>query len=137
MNTTQVYISIKGTYPEMHECFFAFGNEQFEQGKRLARIPDDAKIYHAGAGLYGTNDGLTRYFKELDGILARIPKECNPQDVYNYEFDNHECDYQQNDADAIKLVVSYFGEEIAKTVERCCACTKINDLFPSDDYDSK
>ncbi len=115
----------------MHECFFAFNLEQFAYGKKNANIPDGAKIYHAGAGLYGTHDGLRRYYADIDAITARIPLECDPQDVYDYEFDNHECGFQHDDTDAIKLVVSYFGEERAKTVKRRASCAhgRIDDLF--------
>ncbi len=115
----------------MHECFFAFNLEQFAQGKKIAKIPDGEKIFRAGFGLYGTHDGLRRYFAGIDAITARIPLECDPQDVYDYEFDNHECGYTVDDKPAIKLVVSYFGEERAKTVKRraSCAHSRIDDLF--------
>jgi len=134
MNTIQKYIEIKDIQPEMHECFFAFNLEQFAQGRKAAGIPDDKKIFHASMGLYGTDDGLRRYFADVDAIIARIPRECDPQDVYNYEFDNHECAHQHDDTEAIRLVVAYFGEDRAKTVKRreSCAHSRINALFSDD-----
>ncbi len=131
MNTIKTYLEIKAAYPPMNRCFFAFNNQQFDDGKVKSGISSDEKIYHAGAGLYGTKDGLEAYMNGIDANLARIPKECNPQDVYEYEFDNHECHYMHDDTEAIKLVVSYFGEDVAKTVKRHggCVCANIDDLF--------
>lgn len=131
MKTTSKYIEIKNTEPKMHECFFAFNPTQFEQGRKRANIPAGKKIYRAEGGLFGTKEGLDRYYKELDKIIGRIPKECDPQDVYDYEFDNHECGYTRDDMPAIKLVVAYFGEERARTVKRRSGCdhAKIKHLF--------
>lgn len=131
MSTIPIYRKIRETYPPMWQCFYAFGNEQFARNKKAAGIADDAKLYHAGAGLYGTKEGLDKFMKGIDDNLALIPKECNPQDVYDYEFDNFECGYINDDTQAIKLVVSFFGEEVAKTVKRreSCHLADIDDLF--------
>jgi len=55
----------------------------------------------------------------------------NQKNIYDYEFGNYECDYIGDDTEAIKLVVSYFGEERAKTVKRKngCAISNIDNLF--------
>lgn len=131
MSTVDKYVKIKEAYPPMVRCFFAFSDKQFGEGKIKSGILPDEKIYAAGAGLYGTRDGLDAYMKGIDDNLARIPKECNPQDVYDYEFNNHECGYLHDDTEAIKLVTSYFGEELAKTVNRRsgCVCADIDELF--------
>jgi hypothetical protein len=131
MSTTKKYIEIKDTQPPMKRCFFAFNNKQFEEAKARVGISPDEQVYHAGLGLYGTKDGIDAYLKAVDGNSARIPKECDPQDVYEYEFDNHECRFVGDDMEAIKLVVSYFGEDAAKTVKRHngCALMDIENLF--------
>jgi hypothetical protein len=132
MSTTARYKEIKETYPEKHKCFFAFNDKQFEEGKARSGILPDEKIYRYGAGMFGTKEGLERYNRDLDAILARIPVECDPQDVYDHEFANHECGYVGDDTQAIKLVTAYFGEQVAKTVERRCGWADIDSLFKTD-----
>jgi hypothetical protein len=38
--------------------------------------------------------------------------------VYNYEYWNHECDYVGDDEEAVKIVISIYGNEIARTIKR-------------------
>jgi hypothetical protein len=129
MSTIDNYVKLKDTYPEMRKCFFAFGKEQFEEGKAKAGILPGEEVFHYRAGLYGTKEGLKEYFKELAAIRARIPKECDPQEVYDYEFANHECGFVHEDTDAIKVVAACFGEEAAKTVKRRYDWASIDELF--------
>jgi hypothetical protein len=123
------YIKLKSIEPELVECFFAFNKSQFEEGldKRGIR---GKKIFSYPGGLYGTKEGVHKLLDDYDVIAKRIGDECDPQEVYDYEFNNHECNITYDDTEAIKLVVSYFGEEKAKTVKRHngCACVAIDNL---------
>ncbi|MDD5356050.1 MAG: hypothetical protein PHY56_05910 [Candidatus Omnitrophica bacterium] len=119
------YASIKDKQPELFECFFAFSNEQFNEGKKKAGI-EDKKIYSGVAGLYGTREGIKKLYDDYDAIDKEIAKKCDPQDVYNYEFSNHECSYTNDDEQPINIVVRIFGKERAKEVKRRFAYTEIN-----------
>jgi hypothetical protein len=110
-------------------CFFAFSNEQLTEGLKKFNLKKE-DIRNGGMGLYGTVEGMKKIMSFYDEQSKRIGEECDPQIVYDYEFGNHECGYTHDDTKAIKLVVSYFGEEKAKLVKRHngCSVSKIEDL---------
>ena len=120
----KTYKQIKDQQPVLFECFFAFSNEQFTEGKKKAGI-EDKKILDGGHGLYGTREGIQKLFDDYDKIDQEVAENCNPQDVYDYEFHNHECSYTNDDEQPINIVVRIFGKEIAKEVKRRFAYTEI------------
>lgn len=124
MNT---YQELKEKQPAMINYFFAFGNTQFAENRKKAGL-EDIKIYSAGNGLYGTQEGLNRLYSFYEDNRKEIAEKCNPQDAYDYEFDNHECEYVGDDEEAIKLIISYFGNEKAKQVERRYEYQSIDDI---------
>lgn len=106
--------SFKGT-------FYAFNNEQFEEGykKILPLRTGDEKVVHFGYGLYGWRKYLDEMVQILENVNKVIKEECNPQDVYNYEYNNYECEISYTgDKEAIELVVEIYGYDIARTIER-------------------
>ena len=121
------YTTIKNQQPELVDCFFAFSNSQYEEAIEKNNL-QGKKIYRADGGLFGTKEGIQKLYDDYEAISNQIKEQCNPQEVYDYEFDNHECDYTHDDEEAIKYVVSYFGDERAKEVKRRYAVTKIENL---------
>ncbi len=117
-STKQRYYELSHEHAPLHKCFFAFSETQFEDGRKEAGIGEDEKIYQDSCGLYGTKEGLEAVFTFYKDRRKRIAAECKPQDVYDYEFLNHECELTYDDEEAIQLVIDYFGEERAKTVKR-------------------
>lgn len=123
--TISRYKEIKNQHPNSDDygVWWAFSNEQFANGKRSAikrgKLNPDDKIYSGGAGLYGTSDAIKAFFAAYRKRDEQIPKECDPQEVYFYEYNNHECMVSwDGDKDAYKLIVEYWGEEVAKTIKR-------------------
>lgn len=124
--TIKRYWSLMDEQPdsEKHGIFWAFSNSQFKEGvnrmKELGLYKDGQKIYSIGAGGYGISKELIEdfcnFYKERN---KKIAKECDPQEVYIYEYNNHECMLDWNDDEAAyKVVVSIFGEETAKGITR-------------------
>ena len=134
------YLELKSEHPDSDKygIFFAFDAKAYGQGcKRLEErgyLKGGAKVVSAGAGMYGTREEITRYldfYGEREKIMA---KECNPQEVYFYEWNNHECMFD-NDDSAMKIVISIFGNEAAHKVYRLHVGTATNILAPLTERD--
>jgi len=66
----------------------------------------------------------------LGGSLHWIFHECDPQEVYCYEYNNHECCIAfDGDIEAIRLVAGIWGVETAKTIKRRSAFYRVEELF--------
>jgi hypothetical protein len=111
------YSEIKEKQPVLTGCFFAFSNEQFAAGISEKGL-EGKKIYRGSGGLYGTKEGIEALMNFYDNISIEITEKCTPAEVYEYEYWNHECEYIGDDSEAMKIVVSYFGEERAAEFSR-------------------
>ena len=122
-----LYLKLKKEQPAPGEYFYAFNKEQFDEGVKEAGI-EGKKIVSYGFGLYGTREGIDKLLSHTDTITKRIGEECDPQSVYDYEYENHECGYTGDDTEAIKLVFCYFTDEQAKKVKRRNALLSIKQI---------
>ncbi len=114
--------------PPMRNCFFAFGDWQFHEGMKRFGLEEgfkdgSVKICHAGAGLYGTREGLDEYFQTLKDRTAadraEIREKCTPQDVYEVEYNNYECMYDwDGDLQALGRVQFWFGTDAVYKIRR-------------------
>ena len=69
--------------------------------------------------MIGTRSGIRGILEFYDKRDKQISQECDAQEVYFYEYNNHECCYGwEGDAPAYELIVDYFGEDVAKTIKR-------------------
>lgn len=130
--TIKRYIELKSKQVNIDDLgiFFAFGQEQFDEGLQRAinkgLIKEGEKIYHFHAGMYGTKEALNEYFKRSDTLNAPISDECDPQEVYFYEYNNYECMYGfDGDEDAINIIIHHYGKEVAKILVRYSVCKEI------------
>lgn len=103
---------------ENYDCFYAFDGKQLDEGlTRIGKTKDQVRNF--GGGLIGTKEGFTRYLEYLNKQNERIANECDPQEVYFDEFNDHECMIAyEGDTAAIELVMDIFGNEIAKSLIR-------------------
>lgn len=89
------------------EVFYAFSNEQFEEGMKI--IPAGEEVFKGFVGgQFGTKKGLFKLMSDLEENDEKIRAECTPQEIYNYEYDNHECGYTEDDSEALEIVECYF-----------------------------
>lgn len=113
------------THPDAdrYGVFFAFSDQQFEEGyNRLADrgfISKGDKIYKCKNGAYGTQNSLKAFFDSYARRDDEIKAECDPQEVYFFEYNNYECMYAwDGDKEAYYIIVELWGEETAKTITR-------------------
>lgn len=118
------YQKIKEQQAPLNDCFFAFSKTQYQEGVIKHNL-QDKPLYNTGFGLIGTREGIKAFNQFYTDQAARIANECNPQEVYDHEFNNHECGYVCDDKEAIDIVVEYFGAEKAKEVNRRFAYSAI------------
>lgn len=115
------YVELSNEQPVLNECFFAFSKEQFEEGIKKHGL-EGKKLSNAGGGLIGTKDGINEMIKFYEDRDRRIKEACTPQEVYDYEYNNHECLYSGDDTPAIDIVTSIFGKEALILLERYSGC---------------
>lgn len=108
--TIGLYHELKYEFnPKMRDCFFAFTKQQLQEGIEKFNL-QGKKLVNAGGGLIGTEEGISDLLKQYDEPERRIVAECIPQEVYFYEYNNHECMISwDGDTDAIKNHHSLLG----------------------------
>jgi hypothetical protein len=111
------YQQIKNQQAPLKDCFFAFSKEQYNEGIAKHNL-EGKKIFSAFGGLYGTKEGIDELMNFYDELNKRIGKECDPQEVYNYEYDNYECSITCDDSEAMMMALGYFTEEQCRKIKR-------------------
>ena len=104
-------------------CWFAFGQDQFDKAvaakKNAGLLSDEDKIVHYGAGLYGTREALRSFLAYYDEREKMIREECDPQEVYFSEYNNHESMYAwDGDLGAMQVIIGIWGRDVAEGLTR-------------------
>lgn len=134
--TVKTYTSINEKYQHMPfpaGMFCCFSEQQYEQAKKeqlkLGVDVEKEKIYKIGAGVYGTAEAIKAYEKRVDKRLEEM-RQCNPQEVYFYEYNNHEAMYNYDgDMDAVEIIANIFGKDEARKLKRYRAVYSLEEIF--------
>ncbi len=132
--TINHYHELRDKHPDCDKCgvFFAFSIQQYNEGYnkliKLGHIKKEDKISRGIAnGLFGTNEGLDKFYQHYEDMQKRIKNECDPQEVYFYEYNNHESMIAfDGDLEAIRFIINTWGKDIATTIKRYNACYSID-----------
>lgn len=133
--TIDRYIELKNEHPDSKKygVFFAFSNKQFAEGRKelieLGHLKEDETLYKAPSGMFGTGPGITKFLNFYKEREKMIVAECDPQEVYFYEYNNHESMISYDgDKSAIELIADYWGKDVSKSIVRFSAFTDIDKL---------
>ena len=134
--TVKRYREIQDEHPDADKCgvFFAFSNEQFGEGYRrlvdLGHIKDGDKVLRGPAGAFGTKAGFDKFFGFYDEREKKVKDECDPQEVYFYEYNNHECMIAwDGDLEAIKIIIDIWGAGVARNIKRYNASMSVDNII--------
>lgn len=124
--TLRRYHQISDEEPDCDKygIFWAFGGDQFDNGYKklvqLGHIKDGDKVVRFGSGGFAASkEHLDKFYAFYDERDKKVAAECDPQEVYLYEYNNYECMIGfDGDEQAYNVVVRIFGEETAKKVKR-------------------
>lgn len=131
--TLEKYQQLKyENHAPMEGCFFAFNKQQYEEGYEKIKhlLSEGEKIVSVGnTGLFGKRECVDRYFDFYDNKNKLIREECDPQEVYYDEWNNHEICYTHDDEEAIKIIIDIWGVEVAKTIKRICGAQTVEQII--------
>ena len=100
---------------------YAFGEKQMKEALDRLRpqLKEGEKIIYDRYGMLATPTALEAWKSALKEEREAIARECDPSEVYAYEYNNHECFYSfEGDEIPYGIVRDYFGEERASKVKR-------------------
>lgn len=134
--TVKRYREIKDMQPDADKCgvFFAFSNSQFREGYdhlvELGHIKKGEKVIRTDlGGMFGTKEGIDKFLSYYADRDKDIIAECDPQEVYFYEYNNHESMIAwDGDLEAIKIIISLWGADVARKIKRYNASQSVENL---------
>ena len=105
--------------------FCAFSEKQFEEGvKGLIQrgfIKDESELRRGIANTFGSPGSFKKMYAAYDEQTRRIKEECDPQEVYFWEFNNHETPYSwDGDIETMRIIVDTWGYDTAIGLKRYC-----------------
>lgn len=130
--TTALYHQLKyNDQPPAGDYFWAFSQEQFDRAIKDKHLEEANIVRVSGCGgLYGTSKAIADLEAYYVSVAKRIKNECNPQEVYFWEYNNHECMYSyEGDESAIQLIIDYWGADVARTIVRIDGVKPIDELI--------
>lgn len=134
-------VTFKKLYQELTEfryedfgIFVAYTKEQFKNHYdaliKEGRIREGEELVKSSDYIFGTKAGFKKLDEYLTRVKDRIKAECDPQEVYWYEYNNGECFLSwDGDAYAIKQIIHFFGIDAARNIRRISAEYSIDELL--------
>ena len=99
-------------FPEKARVFYAFSEKQLEEGMAENGYTDKAELRQSQCGAIGSAPELASYWREANyrlALFAAIVRQYfRPEEVYIYEFGNHECSYTWDDSEALAAVQEFW-----------------------------
>lgn len=118
------YMELLNRHPDADEygVWFAFTDARFQAGyarmREAGKIKEGDRVCRDGS-LFGTEAAILAFYAAYDRRREMMAAECDPQEVYFFEYNNHECMFGwDGDKDALDAVERIFGKDALKGITR-------------------
>lgn len=96
--------------------------------KRICKTKDDIVV--GPSGMVATKEAYKQWIDNINECNRLIKEECDPNEVYWYEFNNYECPINsEGDTRPIEFIIEIFGEEVARKIRRYRAFMTIDQIM--------
>ena len=133
--TIDLYRTLKyDEQPPKGNYFWAFDKDQLAAGylrlKKAGVISEPCELRNAGGGLFGTPRALKDLRKWEIERGAKIAEQCDPLEVYLYEYNNHESFISwDGDLEPIMIIISIWGYQEAMKIKRLSGFKPIENII--------
>lgn len=90
--------------------FYAFSDKQFEEGMKKCGYDENTKLVKDGMGGFGTKEAFDERRKFYKKINDEIREKCTPEEIFEYEWWNHECGLTYDYSEALEITQEYFPD---------------------------
>ena len=120
-NTLKRYAEIREKTRTFHHkgMTYAFGEKQTKEALDRLRpqLKEGEKILYNSYGMLATPEAYEAWKQALNEEREAVARECDPAEVYAYEYNNHESMYSDDEI-PFGIVCDYFGKERASKIKR-------------------
>ena len=107
------YTELKEKYSSYHNdgIEYVFGQDQWQdylKRHNLTKEQAEATLISDGYGGIGTKEAFKARHDYFESIEKEISKQCNPDEIFEHEYWNHECGYTGDWSEALNITQCYF-----------------------------
>ena len=107
------YTELKDEYSKYHNdgIEYVFGQDQWRDYLKRHNLTEEqakATLIGDGFGGIGTKEAFKARDEYFDSVTKKISEQCNPDEIFEYEYWNHECGYTGDWSEALKITKAYF-----------------------------
>ena len=125
MSTYKEFLDKFSSY-HCNGIFYAFSDKQFEEGMKKCGYDENTKLVKDGMGGFGTREAFNERHEFYKAVEEEIRQNCTPDEIFEFEYWNHECGYTYDYSEALEITRDYFpdykpsSELLGKLREQYC-----------------
>lgn len=117
MTRQNKYTEFRDEYSKYHNdgIEYVFGQDQWRDYLKRHNLTEEqaeATLVSDGYGGIGTKEAFKARDEYFDSVAKKISEQCNPDEIFEYEYWNHECGYTGDWSEALRITRAYFPKYV-------------------------